>query len=142
MNSEIRYAGFWVRTIATVIDSIWLYGIIYTILWLLVEPDITNQNTKYTITLFTFEWIIPLIVVMAFWIVKSSTPGKMLFQMRIVDAETLQPAPPSRLFVRYIAYFASILPLCFGFLWVAWDKKKQGWHDKIARTVIVLGKQS
>ncbi|MCB0338928.1 MAG: RDD family protein, partial [Bdellovibrionales bacterium] len=78
-----------------------------------------------------------LIVVMAFWIVKSATPGKMLFRMKIVDAENFQPVSPARLLVRYLAYFVSILPLFFGILWVVWDKKKQGWHDKIARTVVV-----
>jgi len=142
MESEIRYAGFWLRTLATVIDSIWLYGIIYTILWFLVGPDIFNLEAHYTLTRFTFEWIIPLIVVMAFWITKSASPGKMLFQMRIVDAKSFQPVSPSRLLVRYLAYFISMLPLFFGCLWVAWDKKKQGWHDKIARTVIVRGKQA
>jgi uncharacterized RDD family membrane protein YckC len=30
-----------------------------------------------------------------------------------------------------------MLPLCLGFIWVAFDRKKQGWHDKIARTVVV-----
>ena len=142
MNSEIRYAGFWSRTLATVIDSIWLYGIIYGILWVLVGPDIFSPDANYTMTQFTFEWVIPLIVVMAFWITKSATPGKMLFQMRIVDAENFQPVSSSRLLVRYLAYFVSIFSLGFGFLWIGWDKKKQGWHDKIARTVIVLGKQA
>lgn len=142
MDSEIRYAGFWLRTLATVIDSIWLYGIIYTTLWFLVGPDLFNPKTRHTVTQFTFEWIIPLMVVMAFWITKAATPGKMLFQMRIVDAETLQPVSLSRLLMRYLAYFVSIIPLCFGCLWVAWDRKKQGWHDKIARTVIVRGKSA
>ena len=142
MNTEIRYAGFWSRTFATVIDSIWLYGIIYTILWFLIGPDIFNPDASYTMTQFIIEWVIPLIVVMAFWIVKSATPGKMLFQMRIVDAESFQPVSPARLLVRYLAYFISMLPLGLGFLWVAWDKKKQGWHDKIARTVIVRGEQA
>jgi uncharacterized RDD family membrane protein YckC len=142
MDSGIQYAGFWSRTFATVIDSIWLYGIIYTILWFLLGTDIFSPDARYTMTQFAFEWVIPLIVVMAFWIIKSATPGKMLFQMRIVDAETLQPVPPARLLVRYLAYFISMLPLCFGLLWVAWDKRKQGWHDKIAGTVIVRGKQA
>jgi uncharacterized RDD family membrane protein YckC len=39
--------------------------------------------------------------------------------------------------VRYLAYFVSIIPLFLGVLWVAWDKKKQGWHDKLANTVVV-----
>jgi uncharacterized RDD family membrane protein YckC len=142
MDSENQYAGFWQRTLATIIDSIWLYGIIYTILWFLVGPEIFSQDASYTMTQFTFEWVIPLIVVMAFWIVKSATPGKMVFQMKIVDAETFQPVSPARLLVRYLAYFVSMLPLFLGFLWIAWDKKKQGWHDKLAKTVVVQARQA
>lgn len=137
MSSPIKYAGFWSRLVATIVDSIWLYGIIYLILWFLVGPDFFSPDANYTVTQFTFEWVIPFAVVMAFWVMKSATPGKMLFKMKIVDAETNGAVSSQRLLVRYLAYFVSTLPLCLGFLWVAWDKKKQGWHDKIARTVIV-----
>jgi uncharacterized RDD family membrane protein YckC len=30
-----------------------------------------------------------------------------------------------------------MLPLFIGILWVAFDSRKQGWHDKIAGTVVV-----
>ncbi len=40
-------------------------------------------------------------------------------------------------FVRYLAYFVSLVPLGLGYLWVALDKRKQGWHDKIAGTVVI-----
>jgi len=38
---------------------------------------------------------------------------------------------------RYFAYFISTIPLCLGFLWITFDRKKQGWHDKLAGTVVV-----
>ena len=28
-----------------------------------------------------------------------------------------------------------------GLFWVAWDKKKQGWHDKLAKTVVIKKKK-
>ena len=31
----------------------------------------------------------------------------------------------------------SAIALCLGFLWIAWDREKQGWHDKIADTHVV-----
>lgn len=139
MSFETKYAGFWQRFIVTILDSIWVYGIIYTILWILMGDGAFAPQLRLSPTRLVFEWLIPAIVVMAFWIRWSATPAKMLFKMRIVDAETHQPVPAPRLFLRYMAYFVSMLPLCLGFLWVAWDKKKQGWHDKIARTVIVRG---
>ena len=39
--------------------------------------------------------------------------------------------------VRGLMAAFSILLLFLGFLWIAWDKDKQGWHDKIAGTTIV-----
>ncbi|RYY81863.1 MAG: RDD family protein, partial [Comamonadaceae bacterium] len=40
-----------------------------------------------------------------------------------------------------LAYFVSAIPLCIGFLWVAWDPRKQGWHDKLAGTVVVRARK-
>ncbi len=39
--------------------------------------------------------------------------------------------------IRYIGYIPSILVFCIGLFWVAFDPKKQGWHDKMAKTVVV-----
>lgn len=143
MDAENQYAGFWQRTLAAIIDGIWLYGIICALLWFFFGSEIFSPDASYTITQFiVFEVIIPLIVVMAFWIIKSATPGKMVFRMKIVDAETFQSVSPERLFVRYLAYVVSMLPLFLGILWVAWDKKKQGWHDKIAKTVVLRARQA
>ena len=40
-------------------------------------------------------------------------------------------------FIRFVAYLASMLPLMLGFLWVLKDSRKQGFHDKIANTVVL-----
>jgi uncharacterized RDD family membrane protein YckC len=39
--------------------------------------------------------------------------------------------------VRGLGAAFSILVFFLGFLWIAWDRDKQGWHDKIAGTVVV-----
>jgi uncharacterized RDD family membrane protein YckC len=137
MNEGIKFAGFWERVLASLIDSIWMYGIIYSILIAIYSVEIFSPETEYSAVQFFFEYIIPLVVVLLFWHFKSATPGKMLLKMKIVDADTFEKVPNSRLFIRYIAYFASTIPLCLGFMWVGWDKRKQGWHDKIARTVVI-----
>jgi uncharacterized RDD family membrane protein YckC len=56
---------------------------------------------------------------------------------RIVDAGSGAAPTGRRLFVRYLGYYVSTLPLLLGFLWVAFDPRKQGWHDKMAGTVVV-----
>jgi uncharacterized RDD family membrane protein YckC len=42
---------------------------------------------------------------------------------------------------RYFAYLVSIIPLCLGFAWIAFDARKQGWHDKLAGSVVVRTKR-
>lgn len=133
MNTEEKYVGFWVRTAATIIDWIWMYGIVYAVLFMFV----TDSIDTYSLARLTIEWLIPFMVVMAFWRYKQATPGKMLFGMRIVDATTSGEVSATRLVIRYLAYFISMLPLGLGFIWAAFDKRKQGWHDKIAGTVII-----
>jgi uncharacterized RDD family membrane protein YckC len=39
--------------------------------------------------------------------------------------------------VRALAAAFSVVVLFLGFLWIIWDKEKQGWHDRIAGTVVV-----
>ena len=76
-------------------------------------------------------------VVVLFWVYRMATPGKMIIDAVIVDAQTFAK-PRTRQYVgRYLAYFVSTLPLCLGFLWIAFDGRKQGWHDKLAGTVVV-----
>jgi uncharacterized RDD family membrane protein YckC len=57
--------------------------------------------------------------------------------VKIVDARTGGAPGILQLIVRFLAYFVSALPLYLGFLWAGVDRRKQGWHDKIARTIVV-----
>jgi len=58
----------------------------------------------------------------------------------VVDARTGGPLSVSQAILRYLGYFVSTIPLCLGLLWVGFDARKQGWHDKIAGTVVVRSK--
>jgi uncharacterized RDD family membrane protein YckC len=71
-----------------------------------------------------------------FWTLAGQTPGKMLLGLRIVSLDgshlTLWQA-----LRRFIGYFLSALPLYAGYWWVLIDNRRQGWHDKLAGTVVV-----
>lgn len=79
----------------------------------------------------------PALAVIAFWVYRQATPGKMAISARIVDAETGEAASTGQLVGRYLGYFLAGIPLGLGILWVAFDKRKQGWHDKLAGTVVI-----
>ncbi len=76
----------------------------------------------------------------SFWFYKSATPGKMLLGMKIVDAATLQDPTKIQLILRYIGYIISAIPFMMGFFWIAFNKKKQGWHDLISKTMVIYTK--
>lgn len=138
-NEDIVYVGFWARTAASILDTIWMYLIIYTVAYFILGEQVLNSDLAFNPAQAVYDYIIPFLIVMGFWMKKSATPGKMLLNMKIVDADTLEKVPNSRLLIRYIAYFISMIPLFLGFMWVGWDKKKQGWHDKLAKTVVIKG---
>lgn len=77
------------------------------------------------------------LIVFVFWNLMSTTPGKLLMGCHIVDAETLQPVSRKQALIRLAGYFVSALPLYLGFVWAALDKRKQGLHDKLAKTLVL-----
>ena len=86
---------------------------------------------------FLINWVLPAIAVVLFWIYRQATPGKMAISARIVDAETGDVPSTGQLVGRYFGYYVSIIPLFLGIIRVAFDPRKQGWHDKLAGTVVV-----
>ncbi|KPJ67256.1 MAG: hypothetical protein AMJ43_05140 [Coxiella sp. DG_40] len=138
MNTVIKYGGFWVRFTASVVDSLLVLVVILPLLVAIYGPKyfVTNSLIKGPAD-FIICWIFPLLAILAFWKYKSATPGKMLFKFIITDATTLQKPSTGQLIIRYLGYCISTIPFCLGFLWIAIDRRKQGWHDKIARTVVI-----
>ena len=55
----------------------------------------------------------------------------------MVDFATAAPIGYGRAAARYYAEFLSGIPLCLGYAWALWDPERQGWHDKLAGTVVV-----
>ena len=71
------------------------------------------------------------------WHRYGATPGKIAFSAKIVDAKSGGRPGLGRLAARYFAYIISAAPLFLGFAWIAIDRRKQAWHDKIAGTKVV-----
>jgi uncharacterized RDD family membrane protein YckC len=61
----------------------------------------------------------------------------MVVRAEIVDADTLGVPTRAKFVARYLGYYVSTLVIGLGFLWIAFDARKQGWHDKIAGTVVI-----
>ena len=87
------------------------------------------------------NYILPAIVVMLFWVYKSATPGKLMLKLAIVDAKTGEKPSVTQWIVRYLCYYLSAMVMMLGFVWVGLDRRKQGWHDKLAGTVVISHKR-
>lgn len=69
----------------------------------------------------------------------GSTRGMRFFRLAVVDAETGQPIGFGRAAMRYVGYVISVIACYIGLIWAAFDGRKQGWHDKIASSVVLQG---
>ena len=140
MNDQ-EYAGFWIRAWASIIDTILMLIIIMPILFAIYGADLwVRESFVAGFWDFIFQYILPAIAVIILWIYKSATPGKMLTGLILVDAKTGEKPSNRQFIVRYLGYYVSIIPLSLGIIWVGIDKRKQGWHDKLAGTVVIKTK--
>ncbi len=69
----------------------------------------------------------------------GSTRGMRFFRLAVVDVETGQPIGFGRAAMRYLGYVISVIACYIGLIWAAFDPKKQGWHDKIANSIVIQG---
>jgi uncharacterized RDD family membrane protein YckC len=141
-SPELEYVGFWLRVWATVIDSV-LVAVILTPILRIYGGD-TSWFDMYTSTApseLLVNTVLPAIAVIIFWATRQATPGKMAIGASIVDANTGKRPTTGQFIGRYFAYYVSAIPLFLGFAWVGIDPRKQGWHDKLAGTVVVRARR-
>jgi uncharacterized RDD family membrane protein YckC len=132
-QGTVQYGGFWPRLLAQILDLLWLLPLsaVLALIGALVNGGEISDLGELMLNL------IGALVVLLFWAERQGTPGKLVLGLRIVDAETGGTPTIGRLVVRYVGYLVSALPLGLGYLWVLWDPRRQGWHDKMAGTLVI-----
>jgi len=137
-DGQIQYAGFWIRAGASIIDMLLVMAVLLPVLWLFTSnvsyPD-AEEPGHWLIDL--LDWAFWAVVTILFWIYFQATPGKMAVRVKIADARSGGKPSVGQCIGRYFASILSILFFGLGLLWVAFDKRKQGWHDKLAGTVVI-----
>jgi uncharacterized RDD family membrane protein YckC len=146
-EAPVEYVGFWLRFVAFLIDSFVMAVVMIPLLaavygWTYFESQPSGQRAG-----FAGPWdvivqvVLPAVAAILFWRYKGATPGKMVVSAKIVDAGTGQAPTTRQLVIRYFAYFVSVITLFVGFAWIGIDRRKQGFHDKIAGTLVVKDKE-
>jgi uncharacterized RDD family membrane protein YckC len=136
--TEFVYLGFGQRMMASIIDTI-TQMLILTPTVILFFPHLLSVNLPYDPKLIVeLQWIFLAILtlfLLVFWQSSQSTLGKMVFHSKIVDV-TEKPTI-KQLLLRFVGYMVVSFTLGIGFIWILFDARKQGWHDKMANTVVV-----
>jgi uncharacterized RDD family membrane protein YckC len=154
MDKSVDYVGFWKRFVAFLVDSVLVSLLLAPIGPLIfgvrplhteslsmeaivaaLQPEDVLQVLLHSSNLLNYG--LTFIAVMVFWFYRSATPGKIVVNAMIVDAQTLGKPSTGQFIGRYLGYFVSTIPLFLGLIWVAFDPRKQGWHDKLAGTVVI-----
>jgi uncharacterized RDD family membrane protein YckC len=134
----VTYAGFWARLFASALDTIIQLLILVPLMFIFFGGATFADPAAGLGGSDIFLQLLPMIWVLLFWKFKSATPGKIMMGLSIVDATTGDTPSMLRLVMRYFGYIVSAIPFLLGFFWVAWDKRKQGFHDMIGNTVVIV----
>jgi uncharacterized RDD family membrane protein YckC len=144
-------AGFWLRFVAFTIDTV-ILGV-FSFLLLILGVVLTTPGGELSNFDFEFEgsfalfplWLSGVITAAAayFTILHSDygqTIGKSLLGLEVCtpDGEALSY---SQALFRWLAYGASAAFFGLGFLWVALNPAKRGWHDLLANTIVITPKE-
>lgn len=132
-----KYGGFWIRFVANVLDTILVWIVLLVVVGVLGRGqnydtwDDASRVIFGVVTLSALFLYYPL-----FWGLKGQTPGMIPFGLVIRRPDGLRIGI-GRAFLRFLGFIIASIPLYLGLIWAGFDRRKQGWHDKIADTVVV-----
>jgi len=115
-NSELSYGGFWGRFAAAIVDTLAMLIVLFTPMAIYYGEAYFNSDGGFAGPLdFLVTFVAPIVIT-----------------IHTGNAITTKQA-----IIRYLGYLVSALPLGLGFLWIAFDQSKRGWHDMMAGTVVI-----
>ena len=75
---------------------------------------------------------------MVCWKKWAATPGKMVLRLQVLEEDTGKHLTYIQGFWRCVGYVLGTIPLCLGTIWISISKRRQGWHDLFARSVVIV----
>lgn len=138
--------GFWIRSLAFIIDLIFINILIRIFAWTIQLGVITGARimlAKPETFLDLREFLITTIgiAIIVFYFVyfhgrTGQTPGKRLLHLKVIRTDG-GPLGFDKAIERFFCYLISLLPLYIGFIMITFNKNKQGLHDIIAHTYVI-----
>jgi uncharacterized RDD family membrane protein YckC len=72
-----------------------------------------------------------------FYMRRGQSFGKRFIGVRVVRIDGRPIDYQTAVLRNIVGYMLSFLFFGLGIVWVLWDRRRQGWHDKLAKTVVV-----
>ena len=140
----VRFAGPGARLVAYIIDTIAVSALILVVM--LVFGALTaGAAAGGAGALAVFGGLVLFLAVIAlallyfpfFWARDGQTPGMKVFGIRVVRDRDGGPISGGQALLRLLGYFVNGMVLYVGYVWILIDKRRRGWHDLIAGTVVI-----
>lgn len=122
-KKQIKYAGFWKRLAAYLVD----YYIIGIICWIISLFGLFGDILSF---------LILAVYLIGFWSATGQTPGKAALGIKIVRLDGTKIGFENAV-LRFIGYIVSSIIFLIGFLMIGWHGEKRGLHDLIAATAVI-----
>jgi uncharacterized RDD family membrane protein YckC len=135
-TGPLRYAGFWIRFAAKLLDFIILWVTTFCVDIIITMGFMSAAPRAAGLVNFAFNLVIGISYSVFFNGRFGATPGKMALKLKIVrpDGEAIGNG---RAFGRYFAEMISGLIFAVGYMMAGWDEEKRALHDRIADTRVI-----
>ena len=139
----ILFGGFGERLLAYIVDALivgFVVGLVAAFGGISLGLGIAGDSGLAVVT-GIFILIVAVIVSVGyfpwFWVRDGQTPGLRLLGLRVVRDVDGGPITGMQALLRLIGYWISGAVFYLGYIWILIDKRKRGWHDLIAGTVVI-----
>ncbi len=149
---DFQYAGFWIRAAARVVDLVLILAA-FNLFWLgdrygadagWWAPGFLGEDGSTADAAFSMANVLRGVFLIGFPVfyyvflhgAYGQTFGKMALRIKVLGADG-SPISYRKAFLRWLGYFLCDLTLDLGYLWAAFDPRKQGLHDKVCGTIVV-----
>jgi uncharacterized RDD family membrane protein YckC len=138
---DLDLAGVGQRLASYLVDAVVLIIIYIALIFLfgvqIEEEAIAGGDFSTT---FTAVYVLMAAIAIGYYTYffgKGQTPGMKLVEIKLIRTDGVHPVGYKKGFFRWVGMEISGMVLLLGYIWILIDKKKQGWHDKIAGTYVV-----
>jgi uncharacterized RDD family membrane protein YckC len=143
----VEFGDFGPRLVAYIIDGLLVGAVVVVgfLSWALISL-VTGGFRNDTIGVGSAIWLAILVIGVTviglayfpfFWARDGATPGMKMMGLRVVRDHDGGPISTGQAILRLVGYWVSGAVFYLGYIWILIDKRRRGWHDLMAGTVVI-----